>query len=142
MYAEFFCLMQAASIYIISTWTKIYVSEGSLREKPLIFCKNQQLSKTPWGEASIFNSMLWFTSLFQPSLTSTLCILGNFSWIFVVCWLFFKINFLKKILLGISSGCQTVWIQIRIDILLGMVWVQIVCKVYQQTTLCLLLMTY
>ena len=131
---KLFCLMQAASIYINSTWTKIYVSEGSLREKPLIFCKNQQLSKTPWGEASIFNSMLWFTSPFKPSLALTLCILGNFS--------FFKISFLEKILLGTSSGCQTVWIQISPDILSGMVWVQNVCKVYQQTTLCLLLMTY
>ena len=31
--------------------------------------------------------------------------------------------------------CQTVWIQIRPDILSGLIWVQIVCTGYQQTTL-------
>ena len=31
--------------------------------------------------------------------------------------------------------CQTVWIQIRSDVLSGMIWVQTVCKGYQQTTL-------
>ena len=33
----------------------------------------------------------------------------------------------------IPSGCQTVWIQIRPDILSGLIWVQTVCKGYQQT---------
>ena len=32
------------------------------------------------------------------------------------------------------SGCQTVWIQIRPDILSGLIWVQTVCKGYQQIT--------
>ena len=31
---------------------------------------------------------------------------------------------------SIPSGCQTVWIQIRPDILLGLIWVQTVCKGY------------
>ena len=31
--------------------------------------------------------------------------------------------------------CQTVWIQIRPDILAGLIWVQTVCKGYQQMTL-------
>ena len=35
---------------------------------------------------------------------------------------------------GITSECQTVWIQIRSNILSGLIWVQTVCKVYQQTT--------
>ena len=39
------------------------------------------------------------------------------------CWIF-----------SIPSGCQTVWIQIRPDILLGLIWVQTVCKGYQQIT--------
>ena len=30
---------------------------------------------------------------------------------------------------------QTVWIQIRPDALSGLIWVQTVCKGYQQTTL-------
>ena len=32
------------------------------------------------------------------------------------------------------SECQTFWIKIRPDILLGLGWVQTVCKGYQQTT--------
>ena len=33
---------------------------------------------------------------------------------------------------SIPSGCQTVWIQIRPDILSGLIWVQTVCKGYKQ----------
>ena len=60
------------------------------------------------------------------SLAVTHCILGSFSWFFVVCCFFFKINF-----------CQTVWMLIRPDDLLssGLIWVQTVCQGYQQTTL-------
>ena len=32
------------------------------------------------------------------------------------------------------SECQTVWIQIRTDVLLVLIWIQNVCKGYQQTT--------
>ena len=32
-------------------------------------------------------------------------------------------------------GCQTDWVQIRPDVLSGMIWVQSVCKDYEQTTL-------
>ena len=42
---------------------------------------------------------------------------------------FFKINFFKKL-----KECQTVWIQIRTDVLLVLIWVQTVCKGYQQAT--------
>ena len=44
-------------------------------------------------------------------------------------------NFYLNILSGIPSECQTDWIQIRPDILSGLIWVQTVCKSYQQTTL-------
>ena len=47
-----------------------------------------------------------------------------------------KLNFFsKKNLSGIPSECQTVWIQIRPDVLSGLIWIQTVCKGYQQTTL-------
>ena len=49
--------------------------------------------------------------------------------------IFFQNYFFQKILSGISSECQTVWIQIRPDSLSGLIWVQTVCKGYQQTTL-------
>ena len=48
---------------------------------------------------------------------------------------YFQNNFLRKILSGISSDCQTLWIQIRPNILLGLIWVQTFCKGYQQTSL-------
>ena len=47
---------------------------------------------------------------------------------------FQKFFFFRKILSGIPSECQTVWIQIRPNILLGLIWVQTVCKCYQQMT--------
>ena len=44
-------------------------------------------------------------------------------------------NHLKKNISGIPSKCQTDWIQIRPDILSGLIWVQSVCKGYEQKTL-------
>ena len=37
--------------------------------------------------------------------------------------------------LSILSGGQTVWILIRPDIMLGLIWIQTICKGYQQTTI-------
>ena len=101
----------------------------------------------------------------RSTMVFTLCLLGNFACFFVVCWFFLKINFsrstmvftlcllgnfarlflssadffenqlFRNILSGIPSECQTVWIQIRPDILSGLIWVQTVCKGYQQMTL-------
>ena len=47
---------------------------------------------------------------------------------------FFENPLFRKIISVIPSECQTVWIQIRPDILSGVNWVQTVCKGYQQTT--------
>ena len=47
---------------------------------------------------------------------------------------FFKIKFLKINPPGPPSECQTVWIQIKTDILLVFIWVQTVCKRHWQTT--------
>ena len=47
----------------------------------------------------------------------------------------FQNHFFLKISSGIPPECQTVWIQIRPTILLGLIWVQTVYKGYQQTTL-------
>ena len=65
---------------------------------------------------------------------------GNFACFLVVCGFIFKIIFFFffffffKKLSGIPSEYQTVWIQIRPDILSGLIWVQTVCKSNQQTT--------
>ena len=50
----------------------------------------------------------------------------------VVCYFLFKttLNFS-----GIPSKCQTVWIQIKPDILSCLIWVQLICKGYQRPTL-------
>ena len=42
---------------------------------------------------------------------------------FVICWLFLK-----------NIECQAVWIQLRADILSGLIWILTVCKGYQQAT--------
>ena len=54
---------------------------------------------------------------------------------FCCCFLiFFFLNQLfQKFLTGTLSECQTVWIQIRTDLLSDLIWVQTVCKGYQQT---------
>ena len=50
--------------------------------------------------------------------------------------IFFEFSFnFQNILSGITSRCQRDWIQIRPDILSGLIWVQSVCKSYEQTTL-------
>ena len=38
---------------------------------------------------------------------------------------------------GISPECQTDWIQIRSDVSLGLIWVQFICKGFEQTALVL-----
>ena len=49
--------------------------------------------------------------------------------------IFFQNQLSQKILSGMPSECQTVCIQIRLNVLLGRIWFQTVCKSYQQTTL-------
>ena len=60
-------------------------------------------------------------------------------WTFIPAFLssadFFKINLFKKFFQEIRSECQTVWIWVRRDVLLGLILVQTVCQSYQQTTL-------
>ena len=46
-----------------------------------------------------------------------------------------KVQLFRKNLSGIPSECQTDWIQIRPNVLSDLIWVQSVCKSYQQTTL-------
>ena len=44
-------------------------------------------------------------------------------------------NFCRLLISGIPLECQTVWIQIRSDVLSDFIWIQSVCKGNQQTTL-------
>ena len=70
-----------------------------------------------------------------PLMEIILCMLGNFTFLFYRLLIFFKINFFKKFLSGIPSDCQTVWNQIRPDIMSGLIWSQTVNNGCQQTTL-------
>ena len=47
----------------------------------------------------------------------------------------FQNQYFQDIISGIPPGCQTVLIQIRPNILSGLIWVQTVCNGYQPTTL-------
>ena len=48
------------------------------------------------------------------------CMLGNFSWLFVVCWLF-QNKLFQEIISRTLSECQTFWIQIRSDRMSGLI---------------------
>ena len=76
------------------------------------------------------NWIMQYISALQCIITLTLCTLG-----FLSSADFFQNRPFRKILSGIPAECQTVWIQIRPDITSGLIWVQTVCKGYQQTTL-------
>ena len=64
--------------------------------------------------------------VFHLVLTSclTLCMLVNFS----ICRYFLTLLFSKYSFRNNIRECQTAWIQIRLEILLGLIWVQTVCK--------------
>ena len=64
----------------------------------------------------------------------TLCMLGNFSRFCCRLPTFFQNQLFRNILSGTYTECQTVWIQIRTDVVSVLIWVQIACKDCQQTT--------
>ena len=64
-----------------------------------------------------------------------LYIMDNFSCFFLSSADFIQNQHFPKILSGIPSECQIVWNQIRPDFMSGLIWVQTVCKSYQQMTL-------
>ena len=68
------------------------------------------------------------THSFANVLYLSICMLGNCSCFYFRLLTFFKIKFLKINLPGPPSECQTVWVQIKTDILLVFIWVQTVCK--------------
>ena len=74
------------------------------------------------------------THYFANVLYLSICMLGNCSCFYFRLLTFFKIKFLKINHQGPPSECQTVWIQIKTDILLVFIWVQTVAKGYCQTT--------
>ena len=53
---------------------------------------------------------------------------GKFFHAFCHLLIFFQNQLFRKFISGIPSGCQTDWIQIRPNILSGLIWVQSACK--------------
>ena len=76
--------------------------------------------------------MTWFITIIK---LLTLCLPNIILNAFVLSTDFFQNKLFRKNISGIPSECQTDWIQIKPDILSGLIWVQTVCKGYQQTTL-------
>ena len=87
---------------------------------PMVAVSNTQVTPCPHRESKCSS----FNSLHAVNYS---CFLSSTD--------FFQIQLLRKIVSGMLSECQTVWIKIRPDILLGLILVQTVCKGYQQTTL-------
>ena len=59
--------------------------------------------------------------------------LGNFDEFLSFADFFSKLIY-SKISSGMPTECQTVWIRIRGNVLLDLIWVQTVCKDYQPMT--------
>ena len=68
------------------------------------------------------------THYFANVLYLSICMLGNCSCFYFCLLTSFKIKCLKINHPGPPSECQTVWIQIKTNILLVFIWIQIVCK--------------
>ena len=83
----------------------------------------------PWHMAMlrVSSSLFLAIHLWKNTAALTHCLLGNFS-----CFLFV---FFEKFLQEYHMWSQIVRIQIRPDVLSGLVWVQTVCKGHQQMTL-------
>ena len=65
----------------------------------------------------------------------THCMLGHFFWFCCRLLTILNINFFKQFFQEFYhcvKRCQTVWIQIRTDITSALIWVQTICKGYQQ----------
>ena len=74
------------------------------------------------------------TYYFANVLYLSICMLGNCSCFFFRPLTFFKIKFLKINHPGPPSECQTVWIQIKTDILWSSSGLKLFAKCYCQTT--------
>ena len=76
----------------------------------------------------------WPSSYDWKIIVSDINSLGNLFFMFCCRLLFFQNKLFQKNLSGKLSECQTVWIQIRRDILSVLIWVPTACKSYQQMT--------
>ena len=66
----------------------------------------------------------------------TFCMPGNFSCFICLLLTFFQTQLFQNNLSETMSNCQTVWTEIRTDVLSALKWVQTVVKGYQQISHC------
>ena len=86
--------------------------------------------KKKWIENGCFSFAFKYTCekvYFDPLLDFPLCFYYSFTLYYCAIFNSMDTVFFHSI---VPSGCQTVWIQIRPDILSGLIWVQTVCKGY------------
>ena len=70
----------------------------------------------------------WLIRTYMYLYDLTPCMLGNFSCFFCRLLLIIKISSFKKLFQEHYQSVETVWIQIRINHLSVLIWVQTVCK--------------
>ena len=140
---------------MIRAWSQL--ADCCLNLTPIIVLKWPALTLMSFGTALIDSDYCFWTylhnvgnltniphcSVFRDHLNVPCCnlllVLLFARWVIFHAFLlyadFFQNQLFQKILSGIPPACQSVWIQIRTDISLGLIWVQTVWTGYQQTTL-------
>ena len=99
------------------------LNDSSFQFNDLAAYQKDHWSETQSALSNLHNSS---PSTCWPSIH---CMLGNF----FTCR-FFQNQLFPKILVRTLLECQTVWIQIRTNILSVLIWIQTVCKGYKQMT--------
>ena len=126
-YAEIFCWKNVSSIFSAKN-IRISCIESAKTVNEMTLNKLIKLTT------------FWTTGPRMHVTVLTLCMLGNITCFFVICGFFFlKLTFSKKKkkkkkIFQENHQCQTGLIQIRPNVLSGLIWVQTVCKGYQQMT--------
>ena len=69
----------------------------------------------------------WHPDYNQAEISLTHCMLGSFFMLFAVCWVF-QNQLLPQNIRGIPHSCHTVWIQIKLNVLSGLIKIETVCK--------------
>ena len=116
-------------IHMICLWLCITKLSSIVHVTILIFDK----SKIMGGRFFLYKNL-------QAEMVCGQVLMKQFAyWVIVHTFLwsadFFQNQLFRKILLGITLDCQTVWTQTRPDVLSALILVQTICKGYQQTTL-------
>ena len=100
----------------------------------LIACASKA-NLAPSADCNLFQVLKLKMEHFSPILLKILIIRSYIFLTLCNAGLIFIFRLLNFSRLKLSSECQTVWIQTKSNVLSGLIWVQTVCKGYQQTKL-------